>query len=260
MRLLIKLGGALLETAESRRRLAREIEAQRKAGHAIAVVHGGGKQLTGFLAERGVESRFVNGLRVTSAQVLDSVVKVVAGSVNHELVASFVAEGVPAVGLSGADALLTEAEPLSPDLGFVGRPLRSDARLLDVLISNGFLPLVACLAADRQGALYNVNADQMASSCAQAFRADQLLFLTDVAGVRGDGDSVCPVLSEAACRDLIARGIATGGMQAKLEAAMGALAGGVPEVVIAPGAEPGILESILSNAPVGTRLVISPTA
>ena len=99
MRLLIKLGGALLETAESRRRLAREIEAQRKAGHAIAVVHGGGKQLTGFLAERGVESRFVNGLRVTSAQVLDSVVKVVAGSVNHELVASFVAEGVPAVGL-----------------------------------------------------------------------------------------------------------------------------------------------------------------
>lgn len=256
MKLLIKLGGALIESAGSRRRLAREIEALRKAGHAIAVVHGGGKQLTGFLAERGVESRFVNGLRVTSAEVLDSVVKVVAGSVNHQLVASFVAEGAPAVGLSGADALLCEAEPLSPELGFVGRPVRSDARLLDALVSQGFLPLVACVAADRQGALYNVNADQMAASCAQAFRAGRLLFLTDVAGVKDRDNTVRPFLSEADCRDLIARGIATGGMQAKLEAAMGALDGGVPEVIIAPGSEIGVLDRILSGNPIGTRLVL----
>lgn len=257
MRLLVKLGGALLETSESRRRLAREIEAQRKAGHEVAVVHGGGKQLTGFLAERGVESHFVNGLRVTSAQVLDSVVKVVAGTVNHQLVASFIAEGAPAVGLSGADALTTEAEQLSPPLGFVGRPVRSDARLLNALISQGFLPLVACLAADREGALYNVNADQMAASVAQAFQADRLLFFTDVPGVRGADEEIRPVLDDAACRDLIARGIATGGMQAKLEAAMGALARGVREIVIAPGAQPGVLESIMADCSVGTRLVSS---
>lgn len=251
MRLLVKLGGALVETAESRRSLARQIEAQRAAGHSIAVVHGGGKQLTGFLAERGIESRFINGLRVTSDEVLDSVIKVVAGTVNQRLVASFVAEGVAAVGLSGADALLTEAEPLSPELGFVGRPVRSDARLLEALVSHGYLPLIACVAADARGALYNVNADQMAASCAQAFRADRLLFLTDVEGVKGADGRVRPTLTERDCRDLIARGIATGGMQAKLEAALTALAGGVPEIAIGPGAA-GILDRILPYDSVGT--------
>lgn len=255
MKLLIKLGGTLLETSESRRRLAREINAQRLQGHEVVIVHGGGKQLTGFLAERGVESRFVNGLRYTSAQVLDSVVKVVAGSVNRELVASCIAEGVPAVGLCGVDALLTEAEPLSPDLGFVGRPVRSDARLMKVLVAQDFLPVIACVAGDRSGALYNVNADQMAVSCAQAFQADRLLFLTDVPGVRGDGDAICPVLDTNDCRDLIARGIATGGMQAKLEAALTAIHGGVSEVVILPGAEAGIVQRILNRENAGTRLV-----
>ncbi len=89
--------------------------------------------MTRFLAERGIESRFVNGLRVTSAEVLDAVLKVFAGSVNHELVAAFAASGVRAVGLTGMDGFLTEAEPLDPALGFVGKPVRSDPALLDLL-------------------------------------------------------------------------------------------------------------------------------
>jgi acetylglutamate kinase len=260
VRLLIKLGGSLLETVESRRRLAREIGAARKPvdgkpGAEIVVVHGGGKQLTRFLSERGIESRFVNGLRVTGATVLDSVVKVVAGSVNREFVAACVAENVPGVGISGVDALLTEVAPLSPDLGFVGRPVRSDARLLEALVSQDFLPVVACVAADRQGSLYNVNADQMAASCAEAFRADKLLFLTDVDGVRGADDRILPLLTVEECRNLIEKGIATGGMQAKLESAISALTGGVPEVLIVPGAEFGAENCNMPYIKMGTSIV-----
>ncbi len=255
MRILVKLGGTLLESAESRRRLAREIGAARGPDLDAAVVHGGGKQLTAFLAERGVESRFVNGLRVTSAEVLDSVVKVVAGSVNRSLTASFIAENVPAVGLCGIDGLLTEAEPLDPALGFVGRPVASHPALLEALTAAGFLPVIACLAGDRAGNLYNVNADQMAVSVAQAFGAQKLLFFTDVEGVLDAGRNLCPVLDPAACRSLIDTGAATGGMRAKLEAAMSALALGIPEVAIAPGARPGLLADLVAGRPAGTRVV-----
>ena len=255
MRLLIKLGGTLLDGRESRDRVAREVAALAAAGHQVTVVHGGGKQMTRFLAERGVESRFVNGLRVTTPEVLDAVLKVFAGSVNHELVAALVAAGVQAVGLSGIDACLTEAEPMGPELGAVGRPVRANAGLLDVLVRAGYLPVVACVAADRQGQIYNVNADQMAVACASAFRADRLFFLTDVEGVRGAGGSLLTVLTVAGSRELIRDGVATGGMQAKLNAASEALSNGVGEVVIASGAADRVLARLAAAEPLGTRMV-----
>ena len=147
------------------------------------MVHGGGKQMTRYLAERGIESRFVNGLRVTTPETVDAVLKVFAGSVNHELVASLNRAGARAVGLSGIDAFLAEAEEMDPALGAVGRVTRSDPALLHLLTAHGYLPVVACVAGGRDGRIYNVNADQMAVACAAAFGADQLIFLTDVAGV-----------------------------------------------------------------------------
>lgn len=254
MRVLVKLGGTLLEAAESRRRLAREIGAARCPKLELAVVHGGGKQLTAFLAERGVRSEFRNGLRVTSAEVLDSVVKVVAGSVNRQLTAAFIAEGVNAVGLTGIDGLLTEAEPMDAELGFVGRPVRSNGALLNTLVGAGYVPVIACVAGDRMGNLYNVNADQMAVSCAQAFGADMLLFFTDVEGVLDGAGAVCAELDAGGCRGLIESGAATGGMRAKLEAAMGAVEAGIGEVIIAPGARPGLLATVLAGAAAGTRI------
>ena len=253
MKVLVKLGGTLLDEDASRSRLAREIAAL--TGLSLAVVHGGGKQMTRFLNERGVESRFVNGLRVTTPEVLDAVLKVFAGSVNHQLVASLVAAGAQAVGLSGIDACLTEAEQWSEELGAVGRPVRSNARVLDVLTANGFLPVVACVAGDRQGRIYNVNADQMAAACAVGFAAQRLIFLTDVAGVMDASKTVIPMLTRSASQDLISSGVATGGMQAKLEAAHLALDSGLPEVCIAPGAEPGVLARLLNGEPAGTRLL-----
>ena len=124
-KLLIKLGGTLLDAPESRHQVAREIAAAAASPeYHVVVVHGGGKQMTRFLTERGVESRFVNGLRVTTPEIIDAVLKVFAGSVNSELVSAFRAAGALSVGLSGLDAGLVDAELLNPELGQVGKPIR----------------------------------------------------------------------------------------------------------------------------------------
>jgi acetylglutamate kinase len=255
VRLLIKLGGTLLDEEPSRHRLAAEIAAVAREHPHTVVVHGGGKQMTRFLTERGVQSQFVNGLRVTTPEVVDAVLKVFAGTVNHELVAALVAAGAQPVGLTGIDATLVEAEQWSPELGAVGKPVRSNPEVLNVLTGAGFLPVVACVAGDRQGRIYNVNADQMAASCAAGFAADRLIFLTDVAGVMDGSKQIVPELTSAASRQLIETGVASGGMQAKLEAAGRALAQGVGQVCVAPGAETDILNRLLRGETIGTRVV-----
>jgi len=212
--------------------------------------------MTRYLAERGVESRFINGLRVSTPEVLDAVLKVLAGSVNQELVAALVACGAAAVGLSGMDALLTEALPISDELGAVGKPVHSDARLLNLLLEHSYFPVVACMAGDRQGHFYNVNADQMAVSIAVAIQADKLLFLTDVDGVRGKDNVVYSTITLEQSQSLIETGVATGGMRAKLESASEALRAGLSEVVIAPGATPGIVGKLVAGISLGTRLVV----
>jgi acetylglutamate kinase len=199
VKILIKLGGTLLDLPDSRARLAAEIVEISRA-HAVVVVHGGGKQMTRYLAEHNVESRFVNGLRVTTPEVVDAVLKVFAGS--------------------------------------------------------GYLPVVACVAGDAKGAVYNVNADQMAVACAASFGAEKLLFLTDVDGVKGAQGEWLDTLSVSGATSLIAAGVATGGMQAKLEAAAEALRAGVKEVMIAPGAKQKIVHDIMSSNRIGTRLYL----
>lgn len=255
MKLLVKLGGTLLDSAASRAAISAQIAAAAKLVPQTVVVHGGGKQMTRYLTEHNVESKFVDGLRVTSPEVVDAVLKVFAGTVNHLLVSSLVGQGADAVGLSGIDACLTEAVQLNPELGAVGKVTKANAKVLEVLTANGFLPVVACVAGDRQGNIYNVNADQMAVACAIGFGASKLLFLTDVDGVRGADGQVIPVLTLAQSQQLIADGVATGGMQAKLNAAGAALSGGVAEVLIAHGAAPDVLKRLLANEPVGTRFV-----
>ncbi len=255
MKVLVKLGGSLLDAPESRDRLARELAAVARDGVSLVVVHGGGKQMTRFLAERGIESRFINGLRVTTPETIDAVLKVFAGSVNHDLVAALIRAGALAVGLTGIDACLVEAEVLDPALGAVGKPVRSNPELLNLLCGRKYVPVVACVAGDRGGRIYNVNADQMAAACAASCGVDVLLFLTDVEGVMDSAKQVVAQLTSAECEALIAQGVATGGMQAKLTAASNALEKGVREVIIAPGAETGIVRRALAGETVGTRLV-----
>jgi acetylglutamate kinase len=254
-RILVKLGGTLLDDAASRDALASQIAAAGRAGARIVVVHGGGRQMTRYLAERGVESRFVDGLRVTTPEIVDALLKVFAGTVNHELVASLNRAGSLAVGLSGIDSFLVEAEQMDPRLGAVGRVTRSNPALLEILTAHGYLPVVACVAGDRAGAVYNVNGDQMAVACAAAYGASQLIFLTDVEGVLDGQKKIRSRLTPSQSNALIDAGIATGGMRAKLNAALAALNGGVGQVRIAPGAAERVLERLLNSEPIGTAIV-----
>jgi acetylglutamate kinase len=255
LRILIKLGGTLLEDSAQRASLASQL-AEVARSNPLIVVHGGGKQVTRFLEERGVRSRFVRGLRVTDDAVIDAVTKVISGTVNQQLVSALVATGIGAVGLSGIDGPLTIAKQLDPELGYVGQPLSTNAKLLDLLSGAGYVPTIACVAGDYDGNVYNVNADQMAVSCAAGWKADKLIFLTDVPGVKDSSGTVLHQLSAADSRRLIADGVAHGGMQAKLEAAESALEQGVAEVDIASGREPSVCRRLLSAEALGTRLYL----
>ena len=177
----------------------------------------------------------------------------VAGSVNHHLLAALWKAGARPVGLSGLDGGLAQAVPLRSELGAVGRIVHADASLLTLLCASGYLPTVACLAGDAEGHIYNVNADQMAVACATAFGAEKLLFCTDVEGVRDSKGVVASHLTPLSAQALIDAGTATGGMQAKLNAAMRALENGIAEVAIVLGASDGILPRLMAGEQAGTR-------
>jgi len=253
VKLVIKLGGTLLDSPESRRRIAQELAAVH-AAHTLVVVHGGGKQMTRFLEERGIKSQFVNGLRVTTEETLDALIKVLAGSVNQHLVAALIEAGALAVGLSGVDANLVIAKQVDPALGAVGQVTQSRAELLNILTQNRFLPVVACLAVDGNGGFFNVNGDQMAVACATAFAADRLVFVTDVDGVLDGNGQTISELDPSGVDQLITSGVAKGGMQAKLNAAVSAVNGGVKDVCIISGQRPQGVAELLGGRVHGTRL------
>ena len=254
MKVLVKLGGTLLDDGASLSAMASQI-ASVAGQHQTVVVHGGGKQVTRHLAERGVQSRFIDGLRVSDEAVIQAVTQVIAGQVNKQLVAATIAAGRAAVGLSGVDGLLTSAVPLHSELQFVGRPEVTDPRLLDLLLGRGYTPVVACLAADQQGHIYNVNADSMAVSCAIGWQASRLLFLTDVSGVKDEDGALIATLDSSRADNLIHSGVAHGGMQAKLNAAKAAVNAGI-RIEIASGAEPDVINRLLQGESVGTSWLV----
>jgi acetylglutamate kinase len=247
LKALIKIGGSLLDDPTSQAEIARQVLGIKGT---VAVVHGGGKQMTRFLLERGVESRFVRGLRVTDEGTIDAVLKVLAGTVNTQLVAAL---GDRAVGLTGIDAGLAVAEQMDPELGFVGRVIWSDPKILNVLTAAGYLPVVACVAGG--DSIYNVNGDSMAVALASKWKVDRLVFLTDVAGVMDDRKNIIPELTAADCARLIRTGVATGGMQAKLNAATEAVANGVGEVRIVKGSDADIVTRVFAGETVGTKVI-----
>jgi acetylglutamate kinase len=224
------------------------------SGVSVTVVHGGGKQMTRFLEERGIQSRFVGGLRVTTDETIDAVLKVLAGTVNTQLVAALCAAGTRAVGLTGIDAGLARAEQLDPELGFVGRVVGSDPTVLNALSEAGLLPVVACVAGGANSQVFNVNGDSMAVAIASSWGVDRLIFLTDVSGVLDDKKAIIAVLTAECCRNLIDTGVATGGMQAKLNAATDAVAGGVREVRIVKGTDLFIVKRVFAGEEIGTRI------
>ena len=207
----------------------------------FVLVHGGGDEVTTLQGALGAPARFVGGRRVTSAQDVEIVRMALSGSANKRLVAELVGLGVRAIGLSGEDGALLSAVPTDPEhLGHVGTPHRTNVDLLWHLMDGGFLPVVspvsrnACLDTPRGaalGAALNVNGDDAASAIAVALAVEELLLVVDVGGVMSDGVLI-PELRPSVARELMASGVAAGGMRAKLEAALAAFAGGVARVRI----------------------------
>lgn len=260
MRLLIKVAGALLESDEHVHMIARQIAELARSGHELLVVHGGGKAFTATLAKMGVESQFVNGLRVTDRETRDVAVMVFAGLLNKKLAGAISLAGQRAVGISASDAACFLAEPMQIEdygnkLGFVGYLTEVNVDFLRSLWRAGIVPVASCLGLGADGEVYNINADHMAAAAAEFIRADQLIYLTDVAGVL-DGDKILRAVRGTDIEDMIRRNKVSGGMILKLEAAKRALAGGVSEVRIVGGAQPRALLAAASGrrAP-GTRVL-----
>jgi acetylglutamate kinase len=259
LRLVVKIGGALLDDAALVERCARSMVALATAGNQVAVVHGGGKALTRLLERLGKKSEFVHGLRVTDAETRDTALMVLAGGVNKKLVAALGHLGQPAVGICGGDGLSFRArkrENGGTDLGFVGEISSVQPQWLNAIWTAGAVPVLASLALGIDGEYYNINADQMASACAVAVAAERLVFLTDVGGVWDADRCVIPLLSAGRIALLKEAGIVQGGMLPKLDACQRALSGGVRSVHILPGAEMEALRQLSQGSiQAGTELV-----
>src|SRR6516165_12180154 len=246
MRIVIKFAGALLEDASAVLSLAQQVAALARRKHEILVVHGGGRIFTSTLKRLGIESKFINGLRVTDKETRDAAVMVFAGLLNKQLSAAISAQGQPAVGVCAADSACFSASPLvhndiEGSLGYVGYLTSVNVRFLESLWRARLLPVAACLGLGADNELYNINADHMAAACAEFVEADHLIYLTDVAGVL-DGEKVLSAISCEEMDRLIHSRVVSGGMILKLEAAKRALQGGVSEVHIVGGnSAPGAL-------------------
>jgi len=252
---VLKLGGELLESPD---RLAGVADAIVRAGSRVPliVVHGGGREIDAALAAAGIPKTQVDGVRVTDAATLGVVVAVLAGTINTRFVAAIAARGGRPVGLTGADAGVAPVVAMAPlravdgrvvPLGFVGQPVcDGQAALLAHLVTHGYVPVIASVAADAGGTLYNVNADGMAAGVAIRAGAWRLVIAGTTPGVLDDAGRNIPVVNAAREADLVRAGTVSAGMLAKLKACREALAGGVRSVLIADGREPERLAGVLA--------------
>jgi len=273
MKLVIKFAGALLERDSVVRELAAQVAALAQQGHEILVVHGGGRIFTATLKRFGIESKFVNGLRITDRETRDVAVMVFAGLLNKQLSGAISAAGQPAIGISAADAQAFRAEPLvhnevAGSLGFVGYLTGLNKSLIESFWQSNLVPVAACLGIGSDNELYNINADHMAAACAEYLGADQLIYLTDVAGVLQNEKVVSAIASDE-IESLVQNRTVSGGMILKLEASKRALEGGVKGVHIVGGTEPGALLAAMRTAESevasfssipGTRILREPAA
>lgn len=232
---VVKLGGHAMGSDEAMETFARDIVLLQQVGVNPVIVHGGGPMINAMLDKLAIESNFVNGKRVTDAATMEVVEMVLSGRVNKRIVQALNAQGGRAVGLSGKDANLITCDQTNPDLGFVGTPAELDVTLLRTLSDNDMIPVIAPLGAGRNGETFNINGDTAAGAVAAALKADRLLLLTDVAGVKDRDGHVLTELNTKQIRELTAQGVIAGGMIPKTETALSAIEGGVRAAAILDG-------------------------
>lgn len=258
MKLVLKIGGAALENELLVARFCATVAAIAKDGHQLLVVHGGGAALSRTLKELGIEPTFVNGLRVTGEKTRDVALMVLGGLLSKRLSAAIAACGQEAIGLCGSDLHMCTAQKkaTAEDLGFVGEIVAVNQKWIALLWENGAVPVIASISVDVKGEFYNVNADEMAAAIAGACKADALIFLTDVAGVKDAAGQVFSRLRLGEVAALRTDGVVSGGMLPKLRACESALLSGVGSVRILQAAKVEVLRNMF-DAPLecGTELV-----
>ncbi len=266
--MVIKYGGAAMVNEALKRQFARDIVLLKFVGMCPVVVHGGGPRIGEFLNRLNIETRFVDGMRVTDSETMDVVQMVLGGLVNKELVASLMAQGGKAVGISGADGEVIRATRLqvikaSPelaaeeiiDIGHVGRVERVNPQLLQALLEDDFIPVIAPIGTGAQGETYNINADLVAAAIAVELGASKLMLITDTPGILDASGKPVQMASPQQIRALIDDGSIRGGMLPKATCALDALEGGVPSVHIVDGRVPhSVLLEVFTDAGVGTLI------
>ena len=254
--MVVKYGGHAMENEELKDSFAQDVALLKYVGMHPVIVHGGGPQIDAALKAQGVASRFVRGMRVTDAATMDVVEQVLVGKINKEIVALLNRHGGRAVGLSGKDGELVVARkrPGADDLGLVGEVVGVNSRVIDAL--EGFIPVIAPTAAGTDGQTYNINADVVAGKVAEALRAEKLILLTDVEGVRARDGSLLDTLTADTAVELIADGTIAAGMIPKVECCVEALRGGVKQAHVIDGrVRHALLLEVLTSRGVGTELV-----
>ena len=252
---VIKYGGSAMENPELCRQVVADIEMLKLLGIRIVLVHGGGKAISAHVKALGLPVQFKDGLRVTDDATMEAVREVLVGKVNQDLVWALNEYGHNAVGISGADGKTLKTEQVDPALGRVGRIREVDPSLIETILEDGYIPVVATVGCAPDG-FYNINADVAAGKIAEAMGADKLIYLTDVDGLYGDvddEDSLIQTLTQAETHMLLESGELDGGMLPKIRSIAEALDGGVSEVVILNGTYPhSLLLEIFTDAGCGT--------
>ena len=265
---VVKYGGHAMGDASLSAAFARDIVLMRQVGINVIVVHGGGPQIGAMLDRIGVESEFIDGLRVTTSEAVDVVEMVLSGQVNKSIVSQIASEGGRAVGLSGKDGGLLRVKKLTRakrdldtniekviDLGFVGEPEKVDPYILEAMSEKSIIPVVAPIGWDAAGNTYNVNADTAAGAIASALKASRLLMLTDVSGVLDKAGDLMQELSIDDCKALQEDGTLSGGMIPKVENCIDAVNLGVEGAVIIDGRVPhGVLLELFTEHGSGTLI------
>jgi acetylglutamate kinase len=255
---VVKYGGAAMTDPELATLFAQDVVLMRSVGMRPVVVHGGGPQIGSLMRRLGMEPEFRDGLRVTDAETLDVARMVLVGKVNRDIVAAINVHGPLAVGLSGEDAALITASARHPDLGFVGNVDSVNPGILDRLLAEDLIPVVATIGTDMEGQAYNINADTAAGAVAEAVKAEKLVYLTDVIGVLrdvGDPDSLITTASADEMDKLVEEGVLTGGMIPKITSCTRAVRSGVAHAHILDGRVPhALLLEMFTRDGIGTMV------
>ena len=256
---VVKYGGNAMINEQLKMQVMEDILLLWLVGVKVVLVHGGGPEISELMGKLGKKAQFVDGLRVTDKETVDIVQMVLAGRVNKTLVNLLQTKGGKAMGLSGMDGHLIEAEMKDPKLGYVGKITNINIQPVMDLLEKGYIPVISTLGCDNNGNVYNINGDTAAACIAGALEAKRLIMMTDIDGVlqkKDDPSTLIPMLTVSKAKALFEQGVISGGMIPKVDCCIQAISKGVSSVIIMDGRVPhSILMEILTDEGAGTMVV-----